>query len=837
MVVLLTFWASGVGADPPAPSGAGAIPWLDPGSLARLPGSGGGNGNGNGNGNNGGVGSDKVLNIMAAPYNAVGTGQADDTNAIQQAIWDASTGGVPFGACATTPHKTIYLPVPIACFLHSQPIRTTCPNVEIKGEGSQSGLCQNYVGDALIQEGSGFTGFNVTNGNLNFAPSLVTGTGSSLVSAPGPKAFIDLDRYLDDVKTPSFGGGAYSAAGFNIAFFMKATAGGGSILCSAPSYPGTGNGAFCFTYNGSNQVIGTINTAGGLLTLGTCPAQTLGQTYEIEVDWDKTTYRLWQGTPGGTAASCGTAVSANPMIMGLYEEATLPSCGPTQFWPDGSACQNNAFTGNIDSIRFEYGPVHTAAYTVPTTKWPNRGSGSDILLENFETSLDGTQHAWVQFGDAYFTIYGAYNISAAAGGYLHNFELCSDKGRQDGPFGASQPITGLFSAGANSSRAYGLSCSLGNYVGADFTGDDFYYDVKDLTVSNAQVGAVFGAAWNDSTTTNAKFDLIAGACEVYQGGGGGHHHDKDTRCTDRGAMRYGFINNQTSGVIDNFYLDQKTSSPNFVAEALLNAPSNPTVFNGGLFQGGSTGVYVQNDNGGAGSSFIGSIFASFGAPPAVIQFTGANPTSPTQLINTVNSSGAILLSNRLQWIQQPGIVPEFKYVIAGSTALTLPAVGESKQIIALQASAPLILPAGLAQAGPNYNSQFMKAYVCYSGSRTVIDGVTNSTTTITSATAAFVAGDVGRIVTGSADIPVNDTIASVTNGTTAVLAVAATAGHSAQVFNLNNFIPGWTNGAGNAIHGPLPARTPMGNVCDIYNWDSRDPNNIFMDSSSLNLPG
>ncbi len=58
--------------------------------------------------------------------------------------------------------------------------------------------------------------------------------------------------------------------------------------------------------------------------------------------------------------------------------------------------------------------------------------------------------------------------------------------------------------------------------------------------------------------------------------------------------------------------------------------------------------------------------------------------------------------------------------------------------------------------------------------RSVSDGVTNSTTTITSATMAFVAGDVGATITG-VGIPAGTTIASVTNATTAIMSAAATA--------------------------------------------------------------
>lgn len=58
--------------------------------------------------------------------------------------------------------------------------------------------------------------------------------------------------------------------------------------------------------------------------------------------------------------------------------------------------------------------------------------------------------------------------------------------------------------------------------------------------------------------------------------------------------------------------------------------------------------------------------------------------------------------------------------------------------------------------------------------RTFADGVTNTDTSLVSATATFVANDVGMFVSG-AGIPVGTTIASRTNGTTVVLSQATTA--------------------------------------------------------------
>lgn len=58
--------------------------------------------------------------------------------------------------------------------------------------------------------------------------------------------------------------------------------------------------------------------------------------------------------------------------------------------------------------------------------------------------------------------------------------------------------------------------------------------------------------------------------------------------------------------------------------------------------------------------------------------------------------------------------------------------------------------------------------------RTVSDGVLNTTTTVTSATAVFTSADVGKAISGTG-IPVGTTISSITNATTVVLSAAATA--------------------------------------------------------------
>lgn len=67
--------------------------------------------------------------------------------------------------------------------------------------------------------------------------------------------------------------------------------------------------------------------------------------------------------------------------------------------------------------------------------------------------------------------------------------------------------------------------------------------------------------------------------------------------------------------------------------------------------------------------------------------------------------------------------------------------------------------------------------------RTVADGATNSNTTVTSATAAFVSQDVGAII-ATPNLPGGTTIFSVTNGTTVVTNAAATATATNQTMTI-----------------------------------------------------
>jgi hypothetical protein len=587
-----------------------------------------------------------VLNVMAPPYHALGDGNTDDTVAIQTAI-DNSFGysANPSGAVRPSAARTVYLPVPPVCYMHSKPLRIFGATLEFKGD-TGTALCQNYTGDAIIQNGWG-------SGNLPYAAALV-GSGNSLVSSGGnPPESVDLARVLNGTGGNNLN--TRFAAGFNIAFFDKVTSGAsGQILTSTQAYPGTGNGAFQISFNGSNQVSAKVNTvSAGLINVGTCTAQTTGTVYEVELDWDGSTYRLWQGIPGGTAASCGTQASSNRMTQSVFEDMSLPANGPHEFWPDGSSYSGNpAFVGDLDSVRFEAQSVHTSVYTVPSAKFT--ADGYTDLLVNFDTSLDGTQIGYSEYGgviggipnNIYLTVLDTGGSIGDTGlDNIHDLELCSIA--NGGSTHWNNP-DGLFAIYGNGSKWTNLSCSNATYVQADFFNNDYLTHLDNWNGSGGHLGLNFGAAWNDSSNTNAQIDNTDVVCEVYQGGGGGDHEDYHSRCVDRGKLYYAWIENQSQAAYYYPFVDQEATNNNFVATFLLNDPAQPYVFIGGNIDTRNAAPYIQQDNGGYGSIFLGMTFNTFGisvAAPEIINYTNGSPVSPTQLINTWNPTG-VALSNQ-----------------------------------------------------------------------------------------------------------------------------------------------------------------------------------------------
>ena len=124
-------------------------------------------------------------------------------------------------------------------------------------------------------------------------------------------------------------------------------------------------------------------------------------------------------------------------------------------------------------------------------------------------------------------------------------------------------------------------------------------------------------------------------------------------------------------------------------------------------------------------------------------------------------------------------------------------------------------------------------------SQTFTDGVENSTTTLTSATANFVAGDVGKTVTGD-NIPAGTTIASRTNSTTVELSQAATATGSGNTFTIINRLEvGGTGTVTSVASGNLPplftssVGSPSSSASITYSLSSAAANTFFGNGTAL----
>jgi len=100
----------------------------------------------------------------------------------------------------------------------------------------------------------------------------------------------------------------------------------------------------------------------------------------------------------------------------------------------------------------------------------------------------------------------------------------------------------------------------------------------------------------------------------------------------------------------------------------------------------------------------------------------------------------------------------------------------------------IVAPGQVLEVNPTdfvgYNFGIWEVVPAVKMGRTVSDGATNSNTTVTSATAAFVSGDVGAIIAGPG-IPGSATILQINNGTSVGISVAATATATAQPLTIS----------------------------------------------------
>lgn len=127
--------------------------------------------------------------------------------------------------------------------------------------------------------------------------------------------------------------------------------------------------------------------------------------------------------------------------------------------------------------------------------------------------------------------------------------------------------------------------------------------------------------------------------------------------------------------------------------------------------------------------------------------------------------------------------------------------------------------------------QKLQYFVRYA-TRSVADGVLNSTTTVTSATAAFTSADVGASISGTG-IPGGATITTVNSGTSVTISAAATATNTGVTLTITQTTSNAVTSLGTALNSAFAATA--GNIQTWQDTTSGQTTNCVIDSGNTSV--
>lgn len=601
-----------------------------------------------------------VLTCTVPPFSAIGDGTTDNRSGLQACINQGyGLSSYPTTAVQPTAVAKVYIPKPSVRYRISSPLRTYGAGLEIAGDGKNiTKIFPDFLGShSIIQESVN------SPGKPNYSTSIVTGTGTqhSIILDNSHPSF-DLDKILNQVALFSFPNTCASNTQCSAAGFYQITSGtSGDILGSYDSYPGSngGQGWMRVSLDGSNKAVLRMNIGGSAHTFPTCTnATSTGTPYMWEWDWVAGVYYFFNGPTGGTAELCGTFSSASPPTALRTEQFLIPG-GYLPYWGNQSGpAQVTNFVGKLDALRFYTNAVNTSAFTIPTTKWDTTGAHLFLVCNWDEAPTDGIQGCTTfagsnpNYGSAgapvYFDLYSTSTISYASGNFIHDMELCSGSNP-----GNREAADGLFAAGADSSKWYDLNCANGLNIGFEFYNNDFYAQTRNLHSFGGRVGAMYGSAWNQSTSFNDSFDGNTDACFIHNGGS---FLDDQPKCIDRGSLRYLWLFEETSGKVVSPSPDQELTNTSMIAPILNYKSTGPISFEGGTIASQANLPFVSWNSvaasgQGYGMSFKNVGFGGFGSQSAIINFSGSGtPFTSTIFDNVSFPQNSVPISNLPQYV-------------------------------------------------------------------------------------------------------------------------------------------------------------------------------------------
>jgi hypothetical protein len=331
---------------------------------------------------------DGRFNVKNPIYGAKGDGLTDDTAAIQAAYSAACAAAV------TAVHpETLWFPA--GTYITSFSLISNCSQpINWKGESEGSSVIKaasEGIFPIILHEGDAYLNGITTQGAI-LAASLAAGPGSSLNWGTNSQQYYDLKDAQFAASSTGWAGAKplNGAAGLSVEGFLNYAGGAPSGV----AYILNSNGDDLNLPNAHSTAIQLYLLAGTPNTLAACLTTTVsgyqcvgaggsiatGTTYEFEASYDGSTFRLFEGIPGGTTtlvgsqAMTGTVVEKPSEVLALGDGGSGLTIGGTNY-------SSNHWVGQLDSIRISNVARHTSTYTAPTAKFSN-DSNTYILLNS-----------------------------------------------------------------------------------------------------------------------------------------------------------------------------------------------------------------------------------------------------------------------------------------------------------------------------------------------------------------------------------------------------------------------------------------------------------------------
>ena len=700
-----------------------------------------------------------VYNVQNYGAKGDGVTHGVDVEAAQAAV-DA--------ACSATnqPPATIYFPTPPNFYLWDAPLFVHCSGIKLQGPAVASGGTPSLIsqdpdfasGPLLVLQQYSMTG-------LTLGAPLISGSRHSARFTGNTGAYtINLNDAPDVVM------GLNGASAATIDAYVKLTsAASGHIVCSNGSDAGSSTTyAFCLGINASAQFFGYMTINGTMYTLiDTTTTLATATLYDEQLTYDGKTIRLF--TNGKMVAS---SPHSGKITQPYYETVAVGGGSFPNGFPESGPDNIN---GLIDGVAISKVARHTSSFT-PCNCEPKLDANT-LAIASFDQNIVHSPSTTPMLTQIQF--YSAGNH--ATWSYVRNYHNAP----------------GVIADSFDDLSFAGLKGSIG-IIGQAFLNNHFDHLTFQTVGSGVwEANNCFENTWDDIYIGGSYIDFFAGNGSGLQYLTGGIQLVGGLvgfRSVANGIVADGLIVQSQSSNIWNFDItgdsgfgyftcngcgaDVESCSSNYRGSLDLNNMETTSWTGGGLAAcGGTPAVEIDGGTFSGNSAFVGVNW-------------GPTRTSP-EIIEMVNSPGgearviSPFIERPIQWSNSPANV----------------SVEPCKGNVTLSSGAGYFSDRCLTNGVPKCvdTTSGTHTVVCgpISAGRQVSDGFENGTTTVTSATANFVAGDVGRRIEGGG-IPTNTTITALGSSTSVTISHAATASATGVTLTLNGVVP-LTSGTGSDV--------------------------------------